>query len=69
MSYVSTKELKTECLKGYFPSDIANEIRQLARKNGMSTSHFVRDVVNDRINKERIESANNIYKLNDFRTF
>ena len=66
MSYVSTKDLKTECIKGYFKEDIADEIRQLARKCGMTTSHFVRAVVQERVNKEKISSSNNIYKITDF---
>lgn len=68
MSYVSSKDLKTECIKGYFKSDVALEIRQLARKNGMSTSHFVRAVVQDRIYSEKLHSANNVVNLDDFRT-
>lgn len=65
MSYVSSKELKTECIKGYFPPNAADQIRKIARKHGMFTSHFIRHVVNSRVTEELIKSGSNIYRLSD----
>ena len=52
--------LKTECIKGYFPEDIAADIRSLAKQCGMSTSHFLRDVVEQKIKEIQINSNHNV---------
>ena len=55
--------LKTECIKGYFPEDVAQDIRVLARQCGMSTSHFLRDVIEEKIKEIKISHNDNVIKF------